>query len=278
MPSMVHFVVTRFNLRPSVAVTGKALDVKWLESRFELFERFCWPSLKGQTEQNFKWLVLFDEATPEPIRQRIAGYARWPNFVPVYLPAGTEHSARTAVAKVLAGALPEVLITTRLDNDDGISLDYIEHIQRYAQATVPTVVEFPVGYIWHNDRLYRDRQPHNAFTSLIEPLKACGATTFSTIYSGSHTEVENLGRVECVSNQPSWLQVVHGGNLENRPRGVRCSLRELDGRFAVEHAQLAAAEDALGLQLDRLRTALLTAVTDTLRAIKRSARRVLKSA
>lgn len=278
MSSMVHFVVTRFNLRANPAVTGKALDPNWLASRFELFDRFCWPSMKGQTEQNFKWLVLFDEGTPESIRQRIAGYARWANFVPVYLQPGTEHSAKTAVAKVLAGNLPDVLITTRLDNDDGIALDYIEHVQRHANATMPTVVEFPVGFLWNNDRLYRDRQPHNAFTSLVEPLKARATTSFTTIYSGSHTEVEQLGRVEIVSEQPGWLQVVHGGNLENRLRGVRCSMRELDGRFGVEHAQLAAAEGAVSLGLDRLRTGAVYAVTESLRAVKRSAKRALKSA
>ncbi len=279
MPAVVHFVVTRFNLRSSAAVTGKALDVKWLESRFELFDRFCWPSIKGQTQQNFKWLVLFDEGTPEVIRQRIANYAaQFPNFTPVYLAPGTEHSGKTAVAKVLGGNLPDVLITTRLDNDDGIALDYVEHVQRYANATIPTVVEFPVGYIWCNDRLYRDRQPHNAFTSLVEPLKARATTAFTTIYSGSHTEVENLGKVEIVSDQPGWLQVVHGGNLENRPRGVRCSMRELDDRFGIEHAQLAAAEDAFSLGLDRARTGVITAITESLRAVKRTAKRALKSA
>lgn len=269
MAELVHCVITRFNVRPSASDTGKALDVSWLESRFALFDRFCWPSMRHQTEQNFQWLVLFDAATPEVIRQRIARYAEWPNFVPIYLQPGTPHSARASVEAYLQ-TLPDVLITTRLDNDDGLAVDYIEHVQRHASATERTVVEFPSGYLWHRDRLYRDRQPHNAFTSLVEPLKALGTSAFTTIYSGSHTEVEQLGRVVCVSERPSWLQVVHGGNLANRPRGVRCPMASLDACFAVEHADLAAAEGAWALRLDALRTGTYMMVTDALRWVKRS--------
>jgi Putative rhamnosyl transferase len=269
MPSMSHYVITRFNVRPSAAETSKALDIDWLLRRFELFDRFCWPSLRQQTQQNFKWLVFFDIDTPELIRQKVNEYARWPNFEPVYLRPGEDNSARAVLARHMT-ALPDTLITTRLDNDDGLALDYIEQVQGHAHVTEATVVEFPCGYIWHNDRLYRDRQPHNAFTSLIEPLAARSTSSFTTIYCGPHPEVEKLGKVVLVSNEPTWLQVVHGGNLENRPRGVRCTMRELDDRFAVEHATLAKAERLLPFLFDRLRTGLYMGAFNVLRAVKRA--------
>jgi hypothetical protein len=269
MSGMVHLVLTRFNVRANASQRGKALDEAWLKDRFDLFERFCWPSMRNQTEQNFKWLVFFDIETPDVARQRIAEYAKWSNFVPMFLNPGLDSSAKSVVARYL-DELPDTLVTTRLDNDDGIAVDYVAHVQKYANAVEPTVIEFPCGYIWHKDRLYLDHQPHNAFTSLIEPLKARNTKSFTTIYHGSHTEVEQLGKVVCVSDEPTWLQVVHGGNLENRPRGVRCAMREMGARFAVAHQGLAANEGALDLAIDRVVSASYMGITNGLRYVKRS--------
>lgn len=269
VPNWDHYVITRFNVRPNAMATGKALDIDWLEDRFALFERFCWPSMRHQTSQRFQWLVMFDVATPEPIRERVLAKSReWPNFRPVFLNPDEDNSARAMLTRYLNGRLPETLLTTRLDNDDGLALDYIESVQRYAEVTEATVIEYPRGFIWHRDRLYLDRQPHNAFTTLIEPLRALGATDFTTIYCGPHPEVEKLGKVVLVSDEPSWLQVVHGGNLENRPRGVRCSMRELEGRFAVAYEQLAISEGRVELALDRLRSSIYMAGYRCLRFFK----------
>jgi hypothetical protein len=273
MPNWAHYVITRFNVRPNASVTGKALDVEWLESRFALFDRFCWPSLRHQTSQQFRWLVMFDVATPEPFRERVLGRAReWPNFVPVFLDPEGDNSARAVLSRHLDGQLPETLITTRLDNDDGLAVDYIEAVQRHASVVEPTVIEYPNGFIWHHDRLYRDHQPHNAFTSLVEPLAARQTSSFTTIYCGPHPEVEKLGRVLLVSDAPGWIQVVHGGNLENRPRGVRCSMRELGSRFAVDHEGLAQQENAVALNIDRVKTGLYMTAFHMLRSVRRAMR------
>lgn len=273
MPKWAHYVITRFNVRPNASVTGKALDIGWLENRFELFERFCWPSLRKQTSQQFQWLVMFDVATPEPIRARVLAKAQeWPNFLPVFLNPDDDNSARAVLSRHLDGRLPETLITTRLDNDDGLAVDYIEAVQRHAAVSEPTVIEFPCGFIWHRDRLYRDRQAHNAFTSLIEPLAARQTRTFTTIYCGPHPEVEKLGRVVLVSDEPGWLQVVHGGNLENRPRGVRCSMKALGGRFAVAYEGLADQESVVAVAVDRLRTGVYMGAFNLLRSLKHALR------
>ena len=70
-----HFILTRFNLpifQPKVGEKKVShLDEEYLNYRFDLFERFCLPSVKGQTCQDFRWFVLFDAATPAVFRNRI---------------------------------------------------------------------------------------------------------------------------------------------------------------------------------------------------------------
>lgn len=102
MENYSHFIITRFNLN-LYAQDKHDLPTRtdrWLEHRFEVFERYCLPSVAAQTSGNFTWLCLFDAATPEPYRSRIEGYkARCPQFEAVYYTAAqaanlTEISAR----------------------------------------------------------------------------------------------------------------------------------------------------------------------------------------
>ena len=71
MKKVQHFILTRFNLR-LVEVSadldsdkfGNKIDRdQWLLHRFELFERYCLPSMAAQANQDFRWFLFFDEAT-----------------------------------------------------------------------------------------------------------------------------------------------------------------------------------------------------------------------
>jgi hypothetical protein len=272
--SIEHFIITRFNLRPARQEGGRQLDPEWLGHRFDLFDRFCFPTVRGQTEQGFRWLVLFDSQTPEPARARIREYQRWPSFIPVYFPAGSDRQAHRAVAEHL-GRVPDILVTTRLDNDDGVSRTFVEDVRRHVDVAAPTVLEFPVGYVWHRDRVYLDRQPHNPFTTLAEPLDGRSDAVFRTIYGGSHHDAELLGRVVEVTERPSWVQVIHEGNRFNHVRGIRHSIRDLSPGFDIEHRGLAERENRLALSLDRARTTVRTGTSRVWLAARAFAKRRL---
>ena len=79
MKKVQHFILTRFNLRLVELSTdldsdkfGNKIDRdQWLLHRFELFERYCLPSMAAQANQDFRWFLFFDEATPSQFRERI---------------------------------------------------------------------------------------------------------------------------------------------------------------------------------------------------------------
>ena len=68
MSSFQHFLLTNFNVRlPKFSQDGNGLSVlteEWLEHRLMLFERFCLPSVLGQTNLGFTWLVRYDDTMP----------------------------------------------------------------------------------------------------------------------------------------------------------------------------------------------------------------------
>jgi len=265
-----HFIITRFNLRgiEDTPSSARMIDEAYLAQRLELFERFCLPTVRSQTEQDFKWLVLFADETPEPVQARVAKYAAdWPNLVPVYLPRGTG-SVGPLVVRPWLDASPQTLLTTRLDNDDGLARDYVAKVQRHGATGERLVLQFPAGYVWHNDRIYLDRQLHNAFTTLVEPLAQGNASEFNTIYKGSHSDIERLGRLVDVDDEPSWLQVIHGTNLENYVRGSRQRIECLQRHFAVEVPTSARHESGLEIGLDRIRTFATSTATRAARSIK----------
>ena len=255
MKKICHYVITRFNLRGEAASTT-ALDPEWLARRFDLFEKFCLPTIKAQTRSDFSWLVLFDTETPPSCRERIERLAQWPIFRPIFFPPGTGDVGRRAVESVMEDT-PEVLVTTRLDNDDGLARRYMEWVRERCDVQEATVFQFPVGYVWSDGKLYRDRQQSNPFLTLAEPLAGDSSRTFRTIYTGAHHDSHLLGRVVTVSDEPGWLQVVHGGNLANRRRGIRTPTRQLQGRFGFDQDFELAPEAQFEVLVDSARTRLI---------------------
>jgi len=261
MPDTAHFVITRFNMRATADTRPGAISEQWLRGRLELFDRFCWPTVSTQSRRDFRWLVLCDSETPEAIRRELDSRRNdWPGFEPVYQPPIGGDRARKAVLERLP-ELPGLLITTRLDSDDGLRRDYVQRVRELVDAhdiDEPVVLDFPEGYVWHRDRIYADRQRHPPFCTLVEPVRGRADYPVRTIYSGSHTEVHKLGRVLTMPGA-SWVQVVHGTNLDNIKRGIRCPMSTLNGEFAIDYELIAQRESAIDLALDRVASAAVTA-------------------
>jgi hypothetical protein len=64
MAGFHHFVLTRFNVKIGLGGgESVAPNLEWLVHRFDLFDKFCFPSVRNQSNLNFKWLVFFDVDT-----------------------------------------------------------------------------------------------------------------------------------------------------------------------------------------------------------------------
>ena len=132
---MKHFLATRFNLKVENWTTAKdgslVLTEKWLEERFELFEKYCFPSVTNQKNKNFYWLIFFDIDTPTAFREKTKQLlSSHNNFKALYID-GIKSLNNSLIENILENLdeSDDFIITTRLDNDDSIHKDFIDTIQ-----------------------------------------------------------------------------------------------------------------------------------------------------
>lgn len=244
---MQHFVLTRFN----IASRGREAPIRnapgWLSRRFDLFETYCLPSMAAQQVSDFHWLIYFDEATPEPFRERISAAQAVVPFEAIFVGPFEAGFAAQDVAKRLHANTARVL-TTRLDNDDAVSSDFLARIREEAE-TLPdgTMLNFRNGVALREGRLYSAQDDSNPFTSLIE--SAGGA---QTIWAAPHTELAERFPTRQVITQPCWLQVVHGENVANRIKGKRLGDKSVLQRFRLHPDVVIEPTNSGTLWLDRL--------------------------
>lgn len=226
-------LLTRFNCRFRAAWTRVAIDAAWLDPRFDLFERYCLPSVLAQDCQDFTWIIFFDEETPEPFKSRAAALTRG-NVRPVFVGTLTGELIRQTIRQQVPAGATHV-ITSRLDNDDGIATDYVHRVR---EAFVPKshkeYLNVTEGFILSNGRVYRRRDPHNAFVSLVEPVDG----EIEGVWAYPHTEIGQHAPVRQVGGGPGWLQVVHGANVSNKVRGRRVNAAEVGDEFILDRSEL----------------------------------------
>jgi len=229
-----HLIVTRFNL--PLWNAGKTPDPDWLTHRFELFKRYCYPSITGQTEQNFKWITLLSGDTPAEFRTQIAQLKR---TTPVYLDKFySKETIKTLVNEISPDSTH--LITTTLDNDDALAADFVATIQAQFTGQKFSIINFTNGlrYKISTQKLYHCAIPSSPFVSLIENIAENKPHTILRCLP--HSTIRNrYGPINEIDTPPMWLQIVHERNAA--ATGIRGRLRANGshlGRFNIENMPL----------------------------------------
>lgn len=213
MNDVDHVFLTRFNL-PSEGVESliRARD-GWLRERVGLFERYTLPSLAAQTCRNFRWIVYVDPQSPSWLLERLRPHIGAGAFTAVFRET-VSHGQLLSDINDLIGVRRDQLLTTNLDNDDGLANDFVARLQAEAVER-PTALYVRDGLIMSPRGLYLRRDPVNAFCSVREPWRDDVSTCWADWHNllGQHMPTREL------SGEPGWLQVVHGNNVSNRVRG-----------------------------------------------------------
>ncbi|PVX29553.1 glycosyltransferase [Sphingomonas pokkalii] len=243
---MLHVILTRFN----IASPGREVAIRnspgWLDRRFGLFEQFCLPSIAGQTERNFHWLIYFDKDTPAEFKERIERDRQIFNFTPLYV-AMFDKARIAEDVRALAAPGETLIVTTRLDNDDALSADFVARVQAAAPgATAQTVLNFTHGIAMRKGRLYTASDHSNPFTSLVERDLA----KVETIWAKSHHELGDKWKIVQVPSPPLWLQVVHGENVTNRIKGKLVADTDVIDSFKIRSDVAAERVGAAGVFWD----------------------------
>ena len=206
-------VLTRFNLPSAGAESTIRAREGWLRGRVALFERYCLPSMRGQTANDATWIIYFDPESPAWLRDWIAPLQAAGVFRPVY----RETVSPDDLVADLREAVPrpgDGLITINLDNDDALAVDALTRLREVGPRRSSTAVYLQNGLIATDRAVYRRHDAHNAFCAVIEPWAAP-----RTCWADWHTRLPLSMSVIGLGGAPAWLQMVHATNVSNRVRG-----------------------------------------------------------
>ena len=212
-----HVLLTRFNLPSAGAESFIRARENWLTQRIMLFEKYCVTSVLGQTVSDLKWIVYLDPQSPNWLKNRMLELSASGLFAPIYRQEVQRFELLSDIRSVVETP-GQRLLTTNLDNDDGLARDFAERVQAVSLGLTRRVVYVDHGLIVGNQKLYLHRDQRNAFCSVAEPWD-----TPVTCWSEWHTELDKMMPAAHIGGGPGWLQVIHGDNVSNRVRGRRVS-------------------------------------------------------
>ena len=135
------------NSNPKIKTIDCSSDEEYLQGRIRLFEEYCIPSVREQSNQNFEWVVLFSDRTPENIKKIVADYeSKISCFKALYFSDEETRNFRNLLVQYIKRTPADVYITSRCDNDDVLNVNYKKYIQDYVnQADNPMPFGFPPG-------------------------------------------------------------------------------------------------------------------------------------
>ncbi|MDP4489761.1 MULTISPECIES: glycosyltransferase [Pseudoalteromonas] len=140
-----HILLTRFSYRQNPDDIKKqtadvfvrhddVLSPHLLDNRFALFETACLPNVLAQTNQDFEWVIIIDPDLPEKYLTRLKA------LISVRADRTHLHVFRRdelGGLDWLEQHIPsdtDYVLTTNVDDDDIISIDYMERLQSHVKA------------------------------------------------------------------------------------------------------------------------------------------------
>ena len=235
-----HVLLTRFSA--VMAPGADPASEEWLRYRLAFFDEVTYPSVLSQSTRDFTWLVLFDDRCSADFRADIE-YLAEDVFVPVWTHADfrrdsfAEHVV-TATDRQQGGQQGDqgpapYLITTRIDSDDAMAIDFMATVQAQFARQERLFVSLTRGIqVDRSGAVYLSDQLSNPFISLVE--RRWPGTSPDTVYVAKHARARAYGPIREVRAPVMWMQVVHDLNVSNIVNGGRASPEVVAERFRID--------------------------------------------
>lgn len=253
-----HYVITRFNLPLFSQLRdghkAKALEVDYLNERLNIFCKYTLPSLRNQTVQDFKWLVLFDINTPQVIKEKLSNIAKqYDRFIPCYLDVErygkedipieyinlydeyykvvgitkneissySEYMQRIVIPAFVNDIISgfndksQFVITTRIDNDDMFAPKMIEDIQVRVNKEQESCC---YNYLYGHQVIFKENILQKYYFPLnhYTTLVEENKKYLQTILYWNHVYLHRFTNYREITCQPMWAELVHESNVSNK--------------------------------------------------------------
>ncbi len=224
IPSLEAFEVSRASIAECEAVLY-APDR--LEKRFELFERFCLPSIANQTDKGFMALILIGEGLPQPYKDRLIALI---DDVPEACIAEVAPDKHFKMINKVVHEIPALgqthRTTFRLDDDDMVDVNYVARMRKTLDALSVVTPKGPFALAYHLGYYLDLAGNEPEFFELTEnlPLGLGLSVTApmawrSNIYAWNHRFVPKKCNTYIDTRVPSFIRTMHSFNDAPRQAG-----------------------------------------------------------
>lgn len=211
--SLKHYVFTNFGIGIK--------DELWLSYRLEIFTNTVFPSLANQSNRDFEWTIFIDEALPILHQARLEAAIIASGLNAKTLKVSDYSLTSEEVSRLLAKTHEDIVLTSRIDDDDCIHEDVIATIQQHARSNEHSEEMLLISL--HNgleflpsDECYRAVTYDTLALALTLVDKTCGTKTRSITQYAHHLVVDTLKQQEInakhillKSKQPLYTYTKH---------------------------------------------------------------------
>ena len=237
-----HYLITRFNVPVKNWDRDKAgkpvLDATWMQERLVLFKKYCAPTIRHQLCSDFVWLVYCDQLTAaedlETIRQEVSRVKNAQVRLVAEFP-----DLLSDLKGILANAPTPFVITSRLDNDDGLGPMFIQEVQGHFEPHDRQIINFTKGVLYDAHRLVLTEIRNSRFNhygSLIEERVA--DQPLITVVGYPHGRPPEGSNVTDVDSRFAWLKIIHERNMSSRTNGVPLMEFDITRHFGLQPGDL----------------------------------------
>lgn len=173
---------------PAEEYKKKLFSTDRLDTKFDVFEKMTLPSIVGQTNKNFEWFIIASTFLPNVYKERLNSLVAPYTQIKVHYITNYCELSRT----VKSHTIEDSYATVRLDDDDGLSSNYVELLQKYKDKK-ECIITFPYGRefkIEENKIIMKDNEHYY-------PLIALGlcAINMNILSCGQHTMLQQKYKI-----------------------------------------------------------------------------------
>lgn len=201
-------------------------DPARLNARFDLFERFCLPSLVQQSDKDFIGLILIGQNLPKPAFDRLMDLTLPHDHLCL---AKVDPAPHFKMINKVVQELPKIdathRTTFRLDDDDMVDLGYVERMRATLDHMAPLSMNAPLALAHHSGfylDLAKETPTFYEATENLPPSMALSVTApmtwRSNIYAWNHRFVPKKCNTYIDTRTPAFIRTMHG--LNDAPRNA----------------------------------------------------------
>lgn len=199
------FVLTRL----AESLPNKSANIassEWIENQCRFVENHSRPSLEGQSDSNFVWLVSVSDKLSPPFIERVQRAIN--PLGTLVFQKGNEHSSET-FARYLASR-PAGYLTVRFDSDDVLHPLFVQ-LAKQNWDDGKEVYSFFSGVVYDLDRQIAGLWPHSSNTFLFH--KGYRGSNVYGLGNHSRAERDHGGKLKVIrTNHPMWIKLTHSHN------------------------------------------------------------------